>query len=351
LQRDSRYRQFLVRIEQAKLDGFLVTHPANLAYLFNFEGSAGFALCLNGETQLLVDSRYIEQAKSEAACCRPFLTPVSLQESLRQILSESGSGARIGLEAPHVSLSLFAEIETWQTNVRWVPHQDFVEEQRVIKNEQEIACLEEAFQRAQQAYDVVRQTLAPGLTENEVAGRLELEFRKAGGRGAAFETIVASGARSSLPHGRAGHTILTSEELVLIDYGIRYLGYCSDLTRIHYFPPTPRPEIHDVVSRAQQEALARIRPGVLSSDVDQAARRVIDEAGYGSYFGHSTGHGLGLEVHELPSISARKPRELQVGMTFTVEPGIYLPGRYGIRLEDAVVVTANGFRFLGDPNR
>jgi Xaa-Pro aminopeptidase len=349
LQYHSRYRQFLARIEQAQLDGFLVTHPANLAYLFNFRGSAGFALCLRGETRLLVDSRYIEQATQEVACCRPMLAPVSLREGLRQLLRESGAGARIGVEASHVSLSLAAEMESWQTGAGWVPHEDFVEEQRLIKEDEEVSLLKEAFRRAQQAYAGLLEILQPGLTENEVAGMLELEFRRAGGQGAAFETIVLSGSRSSLPHGRPGNGILAPDSLVLIDYGIRYLGYCSDLTRIHYFPGAAQPEIHRVVREAQQEALARIRPGVLTSEIDRAARKVIEAAGYGSYFGHSTGHGLGLEVHELPSISSRRPREVAAGMTFTVEPGIYLPGRYGVRLEEAVVVTPDGFRFLGEP--
>jgi Xaa-Pro aminopeptidase len=348
LQHLSRYRQFLKRIEQAELDGFLVTHPANLAYLFNFQGSAGFALALQGETRLLVDSRYIEQAASEAACCQTLLAPVSVRESLKQLLLESGAHARIGVEASHLSLSLFAEMESWQTRAKWFSQEDFVEEQRIIKDDEEIFVLREAFRRAQQAYEAVRKVLAPGLTENEVAGMLELEFRRAGGQGAAFETIVLAGSRSSLPHGRPGDAILTPHDPVLIDYGIKYQGYCSDLTRVHYFPNAVPPEIHDVVREAQQQALARIRPGVLTSEIDRAARDVIEAAGYGTYFGHSTGHGLGLEVHEPPWISKQRPRELEVGMTFTVEPGIYLPGRCGIRLEEAVVVTPQGFTLLAN---
>ncbi len=186
------------------------------------------------------------------------------------------------------------------------------------------------------------------MTEAEVAGILEFELRKAGGQGLAFETIVASGPRTSLPHASSTGKRIESNEFVLIDFGLKYQGYCSDLTRIHLFPDAKRPAIYEVVQEAQEKALALIKPGAGSDQIDAAARSVISQHGFGENFGHSTGHGLGLEVHELPVVSPRRPRELQEGMVFTVEPGIYLPGQHGVRIEDAVAVTHNGCILLSD---
>ncbi|MEE8348114.1 MAG: M24 family metallopeptidase, partial [Acidobacteriota bacterium] len=164
-----------------------------------------------------------------------------------------------------------------------------------------------------------------------------------------FETIVASGPRSSLPHAAATDRRIGEDEYLLIDFGLKYQGYCSDLTRIHPLSTTETPDIFKVVQEAQQAALSCIRPGASSSEIDAAARKVISRHGYGDYFGHSTGHGLGLEVHELPAIAALRPREIQEGMTFTVEPGIYLPEKHGIRIEDVVTVTPTGYSTISDP--
>ncbi|MDA2939260.1 aminopeptidase P family protein, partial [Acidobacteria bacterium AH-259-A15] len=336
---DTRYRRWLRRFEAHRLDGFLVTHPPNLSYLFNFTGSTGLACCLSEESYLIVDSRYIEQASSQCINCHPMLAEKSLEDTLRAFLRSrdrlNSHKTRIGIEAKRVSYDFMLRIQSWETQIEWIPTRDLIEEIRMIKDTAETQIIEQAFQIAQHAYGRLVDKIRSGMQEIEVAGILEFELRKAGGEGPSFETIVASGPRSSLPHGSATAKRIESDELVLIDFGVKYHGYCSDLTRIYLSSNAKRPEIYQVVKEAQNKALSLIKPGVLSSEINAAARKVIGDQGYGDYFGHSTGHGLGLEVHELPTISAHRPREIREGMVFTVEPGIYLPRQYGVRLEDA----------------
>lgn len=350
-----RYGRFLTAIEGRGLDGFLILHRPNLAYLFNFSGSAGLACCLGHETILLVDSRYHEQARATAANCTPRLIRGSFEQALEELLNDRFPGGstrqRLGLEATHASCDLWLRIQTWSAAVEWAPEHDLIETLRTIKEPSEIEALVHAFELAQGAYARFLDQISPGLAEVRMAGILEMEMREAGGEGTAFPTIVASGPRSSLPHGVAGGRIWGEEELLLIDFGIRSGGYLSDLTRIHLPRGVSKPEIFDIVSEAQHAALDSIRPGVQSSDVDRAARRVIEEAGHGNHFQHGTGHGLGLEVHELPRISPIRPQTLEPGMVFTVEPGIYLPGRLGVRIEDVVAVTETGYRLLSDQDR
>lgn len=346
-----RYQAWLAALEARQLDGFLVTSPANLNYLFNFSGSAGIALCLDGDTQLVVDSRYIEQASMVAINCRPVLAEKSLQETLRELLRRghrTGQRPRLGMEGPHISHQKALELKSWRTRAQWVSTHDVIEELRIIKDAWEIKILKQAFGIAQRAYVQLQESIRPGMTESQVAGMLEYELRRAGGQGLAFETIVASGRRSSLPHASATHWKIRDTRPVLIDFGVRHRGYCSDLTRMHRFPATRTPKIYSVVQEAQQAALEAIRPGALCSQVDAAARHTIARHGYAEYFGHSTGHGLGLEIHELPRIASSTREVLKPGMVFTVEPGIYLPKRYGVRIEDAVLVTDKGYRTLSN---
>ena len=350
-----RYGRFLTGLEDRGLDGFLVQHRPNLTYLYNFTGSAGLACCLGRETILLVDSRYHEQARATAANCTPQLIRGSFEQALEELLNDRFPGGsprkRLGLEATRASCDLWLRLQTWSAAVEWIPEHDLVETLRTIKEASEIEAMAGAFERAQSAYARFLDQIAPGMAEVRMAGILEMEMRQAGGEGAAFSTIVASGPRSSLPHGVATGRIWGAQELLLIDFGIRSGGYLSDLTRIRLPPGVGKPEIFDIVSEAQHAALDSIRPGVMTCDVDRAARRVIEEAGYGDHFQHGTGHGLGLEVHELPRISPVRPQRLEPGMVFTVEPGIYLPERMGVRIEDVVAVTETGYRLLSDPAR
>ena len=346
----SRYRRWLEQLEAEQLDGFLLTHPPNLTYLFNFTASTAMGCCLAGESFLIVDSRYIESARSQAVNCQPVLARDSLEQELHSILSKNKNPKlRLGIEAKHISYDLFATVQSWFTTVECVPTRELTEKLRMIKDEEEIQTLKQAFRIAQTAYGHLIKNVSPGMTEAAVAGLLEFELRKAGGEGLAFETIVASRKRASLPHALATAKRIEPEELLLIDFGVKYHGYCSDLTRMCLLPDTRKPPIYKVVEEAREKAFSRIKPGVLCSEIDQVAREWIARSGYGDHFGHSLGHGLGLEVHELPALSTRSRMEVQEGMVFTIEPGIYLPGQYGVRIEDVVVVTQNGFQFLSQP--
>lgn len=349
-----RYERFLKRLEKEGLDGFVVSRPANLEYLFRFRGSAGMAVCLKGETTLLVDSRYITEARSKARRCRPALAPKSLDESLRQRLKRAcrkpASSWRIGFESDFVSHDFVHRVESWNLPVRWMPASGWIAELRMIKQAEEVEALKRAFRQAQRAFDEAMQGTAPGQSEVEIAGRLEWAMRRQGADAYAFETIVASGPRSALPHARPGLDPWKADEVLLIDFGLRLQeGYSSDLTRVRLPSRGLSGKIARIVREAQQKALEAIRPGVKACQVDDAAREWINQQGYGDFFGHGLGHGLGLEVHEMPRIGPGSEEILQQGMTFTVEPGIYLPGQFGIRIEDAVVVNKDGFEFLSQP--
>lgn len=348
----SRYQRFLRRLAARRLDGFITRHPPHLFYLFAFSGSSGLAFCLEGETRLFVDSRYLEQVQAESVNCTPVLTPDSQEQTLRRILRRCRN-QRIGFESAHTSHRLLSHLSPLAGRTpgpELVPTVQLIEELRVVKEDTEIETIEQAFRIAHLAYSRFLEKISAGLTELEMAALLEFEIRRAGGEGTSFETMVASGNRSSLPHGRASTRKWQPNELLLIDFGVRYQGYTSDMTRLHLAEGTRKTALYRIVREAQQSALECIRPGQASTEVDAAARNFIRRAGYGDCFGHSTGHGLGLEVHELPLISSRRPTRLREGMVFTVEPGIYLPGRYGVRIEDAVVVTQTGYRLLSQKN-
>ncbi len=350
-----RYLRFRSELEKQGVDGFLISHPPNLSYLFNIRPSVGFVLCSAEESVLILDSRYTEQAEADAVNCRLVKAGNSLEDTLKEVISQLASKSpppfRLGVESHHLSFATAQQLSSWSSDYQVLGRDDLVENLRMLKEPSEIQALQNAFRIAQAAFAEIRAEIRPGRTEVEIAGLFELELRKKGGEKAAFETIVASGPRSSLPHGRASRRVIGSDEIVLVDFGVQAEGYCSDLTRI--VPPAKarRPDIFEIVQEAQQKAIRTARPGVLTSVVDSAARDYIAKEGYGDYFGHSLGHGLGLEVHESPLVSWRSAQPLQEGMVFTVEPGIYLPGRYGVRIEDAVVVTADGCRLLSDPDR
>jgi Xaa-Pro aminopeptidase len=327
------------------VDAFLIAHPPNLRYLFNFSGSAGMALCRPEGTRLIVDSRYIEQAQEECSGVECVRTPDSLMEELSRSLADSAPG-RLALEAQRLPWETILRMESWGLPIDLVASYNRVESLRIIKDKTELARMRRAFKLAEEGFGEMRNRLSPGMTETAAAGELEAACRKLGAEGMAFDTIVASGRRSSLPHAGVTQSLIGFSEILLIDFGIRLDGYCTDLTRVLLPSRSRPPKAFQVVREARDAALSQIRPGASSAQVDAAARGVIEAAGFGDSFGHSAGHGLGLEVHELPGINRRDETILRPGMVFTIEPGVYLPERYGVRLEDVVVVTDSGFELL-----
>ena len=280
---------------------------------------------------------------------QPTLAQGSLAEKLRSIISNKNhSKFRLGVEANHISYDLFATIKSWSKTIECVPTHELTEKLRMIKDDKEIQNLKQAFQIAHTAYRQLTKIISPGMTESIVAGLLELELRKAGGEGLAFETIVASGKRSSLPHAQATTKQIGPQEFLLIDFGTKYFGYCSDLTRTFYLGKLSDKfkRVYDIVLGAQLTAIETISTGMTGSEADKLARLVINEAGYGDKFGHSLGHGVGLEVHESPGVGMNAVMKLEDGMIFTIEPGIYVSGWGGVRIEDIVMLQAGRARVL-----
>ena len=352
------------RFEGAGVSALLVTNPANVFYLSNFRGSAGMLLAGTNHVTLIVDARYASAAQglldSYAGCPGMGLVEVtsSYEESVAALL-RAGSG-RVGVEADHITVArhdwLAAAVAAAGIDLR--PLTGAVEAARVVKDREELATLRDAGERLSQVMAAALAGLRPGRAEREVAADIDHAIRVAGFEGPAFETIVAAGANTALPHARPGPRVLEAGDLVLLDFGGTLDGYCVDMTRVASLgPPGANAAAwHDAVRAAHAAALAAVRPGAAAVDIDAAARQALDDRGLGGAFTHATGHGLGIEVHEAPRIGQRRTPpapdrsdhdvRLQIGMVFTIEPGVYLPPTGGIRLEDDVVVTRAGCELL-----
>ena len=352
------------------LDALLVTHPANVFYLTSFRGSAGILLLMPDGACLITDSRYATVAQDlvEASAAEAPLTFVqvesSYEETVCDVLKDLGV-SRVGIETAHMTLARHDWLERALvgSGVTLRGTTGLVEAARLVKDVDELATLREAGARISAVMEQVLQGLRVGRTEREVAADIDWAIRGAGFDGPAFETIVAGGPNTALPHARPGDRRLTAGDLVLLDFGGIYNGYCVDLTRVASLGTPDRAALgwHAAVSEAHAAALAAVGPGVRASAVDTAARAVLERRGLGAAFSHGTGHGLGVEVHEAPRVGKRRRAvsspgsgdnaedvRLEPGMVFTVEPGVYLPGHGGVRLEDDLVVTADGYELLTD---
>jgi len=338
-----------------------VTTPANIRYLSNHIGTAGTLVITPTDIQLLVDFRYKEAVRSRqdspAACpgLRIYDVPDSYDEALVSATMVL-SAKVIGIEAGHLTVARQEWLtRTWQSrgagiNVRSTER--FIERFRAVKDAAEVTVLREAAHRLTAVAAAAFASVRSGITEREVAAVIETALRQAGYERPAFDTIVASGPNSALPHYRAGDRELHAGDLVVLDFGGVLDGYCSDLTRtVSVGNPSPDAvRLHAAVREAQAAAIDTVKPGVTTADVDGAARQVLVAHGLGEAFGHGTGHGLGLDVHEEPRVSKPRsdvpPERLEPGMVFTIEPGAYVPGFGGVRIEDDVLVTETGYEVL-----
>lgn len=343
--RDGRLAALRLRLQAEGLDGMLVSFDRNFRYLSGFSGDAGILLVGREDAVLITDSRYIETAEQEVRGARALMYRGRLDETIRQEIEALG-GRRWGFEADRLTYAEFQRLQALP--VELAPTSALVEGLREVKAPDELAAIRHACQIAVQALEELFPRLRPGMREVEAALWLEMRMRELGAEGPAFEFIVASGPRGSLPHGSASHKQLAKGELVTFDVGCRFLGYHSDITRTVALgqPPEELAKVYRAVLAAQLAGLAAVRAGVPAREVDGAARAVIAAAGYGERFGHGTGHGVGLEIHEQPLLGARGEATLAAGMVVTVEPGIYLPGVGGIRIEDTVLVTQDGCEIL-----
>ncbi|MDI4567699.1 MAG: aminopeptidase P family protein, partial [Mycoplasma sp.] len=307
--------------------------------------TAGFLFITNKEAFLFIDGRYFEMASSQAKNTQVFLLN---DNSLIDFANSHTNYKRIGLEKEYLTL------EEHQMVKKLFPNAEFVlisgQELRIVKSDQEIQYIKKANQIALKAFDKVKRLIKPGWTEKEVLIKLENYFRLYGAEKASFDLIVASGERGSLPHGRASDRVINDNELITIDFGVFYNGYASDITRTFWIGQVGNPkleQIRKIVYEAQQLGIKAVKPGLTTKYIDSICREYIDQKGYGQYFVHGTGHGLGIDIHELPYVSQKfKETILEPGMVITVEPGIYIPSLGGVRYEDDVLVTKNGFEIL-----
>jgi Xaa-Pro aminopeptidase len=325
-------------------EALLVTHPPNVRYLCGFTGSTGALVFAPGQRALFTDGRYTTQARAEAEGVRVAPAPGPLLEAAAAWFSRQRVG-KVAVETQHMTLATRAALGRWlPKRVRLKPLEGLVERQRMIKEPAEIVLIRSAVRLGSRLFQHALKVLRPGVTEGEVAAEIEYAARRAGAQGMSFETIVAGGKRSALPHGIASPQPIPNKGFVVLDFGVILGGYCSDMTRTVHMgrAPAQAREMYEVVRKAQEQAVATVRAGVQAGEVDQAARQVLQQAGLGRYFTHSTGHGVGLEIHEPPRLGTGQAQLLEAGMVVTVEPGAYVPGRGGVRIEDVVAVTGTG---------
>ena len=334
-------------MESANVDAVLVSSVHNVTYLSGFSGDDSLALVAEDTQDIITDFRYVEQVGQE---CRGWGV-VSLKKDLWKavgVIVKKRRIKRLGFETAHLSHRNHARLAAAVGGVKLVALENEVEKLRELKDAEEVKAIEAAIRTQEAAFAEVREWVRPGLTEKEVACELDYRMRCQGAEASAFETIAAAGPRGSLPHARPTERVIGKRDALLVDWGARRFFYNSDLTRVVHFGTVGGrfEEVYDIVRQAQERGLAAVRPGVTFSEVDAAAREFIRDKGYGEQFGHSLGHGVGLEVHERPTVKKDNKETLRPGMVFTVEPGIYIPGWGGVRIEDMVLVTDRGVRVL-----
>ncbi len=345
---DDRRRRARKLAGKEGLDALWVSDPANVRYLSGFTGSSGFILLGRSHGFFITDSRYDLQARQEVQG----LETVICRKGLGACLKELAHGAgikRIGFSGAHISYSQTREFKRRLRGTAVLqPLAGSLSVLRVIKDDEELAAIRRAIRNAERSLLAIADNIRTGVTEASLGRALACELLKGGCEDAAFNTIVASGSRSALPHAAPSGRKLRENDLLLVDWGAACAGYHSDETRVIYLgePGGQLREIHRVVMAARRAALESLKPGRPAAEVDRAARQVIENAGFGEYFGHALGHGIGLEVHEAPYVGSASKDILRAGMVFTIEPGIYLPGKGGVRVEDMVYLAADGPRIL-----
>src|SRR5271157_634508 len=340
----SRLKKFEQTLIEQDFDGFVVTHPANLRYLCGYTGSNGLLLLLAGRRIFFTDGRYTQQARGEVQGARVAIAKGPLLNDAAKLLGKLNA-AMIGFEADYTTVAAAGEMRKLvHKRIEWKPTSGLIMRQRIIKDGEELRLITDAVRLGAAVYQVALKTVRPGVRESELAGRLEYAARQAGADGMSFETIVAAGKRSALPHGRASSQPIPRRGFVVVDSGVILRGYCSDMTRTVHVGRVSREgrQWYKAVLEAQLAGIAAVAPGKTAAEVDQAARHVLQKAGLDRYFTHSTGHGVGLEIHEPPRIVKGQAERLEPGMVITIEPGIYVPGKGGIRIEDMVLVTRTG---------
>ncbi|MFC2025385.1 M24 family metallopeptidase [Chloroflexota bacterium] len=347
----SRLQKLRQQLAEKEIDGILISQPENRYYLSGFDGSSGYLLVTPQDTILATDFRYIEQAKAQAPDYKVFQITGNMPDWFPQLVAEPNL-SRLGFEAGHITFATYRQLSDIlnkaQSRLQLVPIDGLVESLRMIKEPEEIELISKAAEITDRAFEYIKDTIRVGMTEKEVAWEIERFLRENGSQTIPFDVIVASGPNSALPHAKPSQRQIESGEPVLMDIGARIEGYSSDISRtICLGPPDDTfKKVYDTVLGAQLAALAIIKEGMSGEEADSMARTVIEEAGYGEAFGHALGHGVGLAPHEKPRLGPKSTELLTSGMVFTVEPGIYLTGWGGVRIEDLVVMEDSKIRVL-----
>lgn len=331
---------------EQKIEAMLIEKPENRRYFSAFSGSSGMLLVAKDRNILLTDFRYIEQAGIEATDYDVVRYSTTPYELLGNIASELGLSA-IGFESDFTTYEMYSKLGDCLPSLQFIPVQ--LDSLRMVKDSNEVAVIKKAVEIADCAFTQLLSFIKPGISEQAVALELEYYMGKLGSEKPAFDTIVASGKRGALPHGKASPKIIQPGDFVTMDFGAVYQGYHSDMTRtICIGPATAKQrEIYDIVLAAQLAGIEAVAPGKTGKDIDSVARKIIIDAGFGEYFGHGLGHGLGLNIHENPRLSPANTHTIVMeNMVVTVEPGIYLPEWGGVRIEDTVLVKADGCEIL-----
>ena len=340
------------RLDKHELDALLVTHLPNIKYLCGFTGSAAVLVVTQPKLLFFTDGRYTEQARNEVRGAKLAIvnkSPLLASGEALAANSKTWGVKALGIEGDHLTVTSRRQLKkVLPSRIKLRESPSLIEQLRIIKDADEIRLLRKSVAQGAKLFDVALKTIRPGVSETEVAAEMEYAARRAGVEAMSFETIVASGPRSALPHGRASRSAIPRRGFVVCDFGVILASYCSDMTRtVHVGAPgADARRMYEAVREAQQRAVEAVKPGAKLAEVDGTARKLLQKKGFGRFFTHSTGHGVGLEIHEAPRIAAGQTEALQSGMVITIEPGVYVPGKGGVRIEDMVLVTERGCEVL-----
>jgi len=337
-----RIKKIVEQFDQLGIDCFIVSDSRTVRYLSGFTGSNGLCLIFKDRRYFFTDFRYQEQVKNEVKGFDVIISGEYLIDELKN--KNLIKGSKTGFEAKRITFYDYQKLLEFIPLDSLIPEDSLIEKMVSVKDNEEIENLEKAAGITDKVFSDIIAMIKPGIEEIEISAEISYRIKKYGGEKDAFDPIILGGAKSALPHGKPDNNKLQSGDCVLFDFGCVYNGYHSDITRTVFLgePDKKTKEIYSIVLKAQEKAIESVREGIKCSELDSVARDVITEKGFGEYFGHSLGHGLGLEIHEPPKISVTNTELLVPGNVITIEPGIYIPGIGGVRIEDDVVVTSNG---------
>ncbi len=342
----SRIKYIRQKMDELKIDAYFIYYLPNVSYLTKFRGSSGFVIITKNKSYFITDSRYEEEAKREIEKEFEILIHRGLIQTLKKAKFIKYI-KKIGFEKDWMPYGIYKNFEK-ELNKKFVPCEDIVRKIRVYKNDEEIEKIIKAQRINEKIFEDIMNIIEPNkMREIDLAAEIEYKIKKSGGE-PAFPPIVASGSNSALPHAKPSKKIIKNNKPLKIDMGVKYNGFCSDMTRTIWIGNNPTKEfikIYQIVLDAQNKAIESINVGMEAKEVDGVARKHIEEKGYGKFFGHGLGHGIGVEVHELPALSPLSKDKIEERMVFTIEPGIYLPNRFGVRIEDLIYIK-NGEKFV-----